>query len=329
MDDTLNQADQSQADQPQADQPQADQSRTNQRKCQSASAAKMRSSRFDLVTSFLTSVMILLGSGVGILFLIWALSTSHITTSEPLPVSRISFASLGIPDAEPEFEVPTQSETESLAEPTLQDTVSEISTIQLSGIAQSDSNDAATSLGDPRGTKQGNIGDGTDEIGNNQVPAFERWNLTFQAANAEAYARQLDALGIELAVFGGGKLSIDCLTSLSSNPRHYRIDEPKNEQRLYFSWLEQQSSQTLIAYEKQWLRAASIPTQNRHLIKFIPPQLESELADAELTYARQHGVRSVDAIAKTVFESRPSTNGFQLVVIHQRYRTQRDQQQRD
>ena len=188
---------------------------------------------------------------------------------------------------------------------------------------------AATPDGDPRGTEQNINGNGTDETGDKQVPKFERWNLTFQAANAESYARQLDALGIELAVFGGGESSIDCLTSLSNNPRHYRIDDPENEQRLYFSWLEQQSSRTLIAYEKQWLRAASIPTHNRHLIKFIPPRLESELAAAELEYARQHGVRSVDAIAKTIFESRPSASGFQLHVIHQRYRLQPDLRQRD
>ena len=123
MNDTLHQADQQQAD---------------QRKHQSASAANMRSSRFDLVTSFLTSMMIMLGSAVGIMFLMWVMSTSQVTLSEPSPISKISFATLGVPDAEPEFEPPTESEIESLAEPTLQDTITEISTIQVSGLIESD-----------------------------------------------------------------------------------------------------------------------------------------------------------------------------------------------
>ena len=288
-------------------------------------AEKMRSSRFDLVTSFLMSLMILLGGGVGVLLVIWAMGTSEATANKPAQVSRISFATAGTPEAEAEFDVPTPSEIESLAEPTLEDTILEVSTIQVSGVI-SDAvsqntapQDTGTKSGDPRGTNESGV-----EPVNHEIPRFDRWNLTFQATTAASYARQLDTLGIELAVFGGGVSGVDCLTDLSGEPRHYRIDDPRNETRLYFSWLAQQSSRALIGYERQWLHAASIPTRDRHLVKFISAQLESELAAAELEYAHQHGVNSADAIAKTVFESRPSVDGSQFHVIRQRYKLHRD-----
>ncbi len=62
---------------------------------------------------------------------------------------------------------------------------------------------------------------------------------------------------------------------------------------------------------------------NRSMMKFIPKELENELAVIELEYAKTKGHQSVTEIAKTVFENKPEGNGYKFEVISQRYRKNR------
>ena len=56
------------------------------------------------------------------------------------------------------------------------------------------------------------------------------------------------------------------------------------------------------------------------MLKFIPKDLENQLAVIELDYAKSKGHQSVTEIAKTVFENNPDGNGYKFEVISQRYR---------
>jgi hypothetical protein len=76
----------------------------------------------------------------------------------------------------------------------------------------------------------------------------------------------------------------------------------------------------LLQYDRQLLQKAGIQTNDRVLIKFIPKELEDRLAITELAYAKSKGIDTVKKIAKTVFESKPTTSGFEWVVVDQRYR---------
>lgn len=286
---------------------------------------RMRTTLFDQVTSLLMSLILLLGCGVAVLLVLWAFTAAaERAPHQPHPISRVSFSNHG--NTEIDFEVPTPAETQSLNAPTLAETIAMVSQVPVSDLVSHDTSLAATVQGDPLGTKESGDGVDGDHIdGENAIARFQRWQIIFRASSADDYARQLDDLGIELAVFGGGAAGIDCLTnlSLSPSPERYHIESPKHERRLYFSWIESDVSASLIAYEKQWFAAAGITTQNRHLIKFVPADLESQLAQSELEYAREHDISSVDQIAATVFESRPHAGGFQLHVIRQRYRKTR------
>lgn len=76
----------------------------------------------------------------------------------------------------------------------------------------------------------------------------------------------------------------------------------------------------LLQYDRQLLQRAGIDANGRVLIKFIPKELEDRLAITELAYAKEKGVDTVKKIAKTIFESKSNSNGFEWVVVEQRYR---------
>ena len=76
-------------------------------------------------------------------------------------------------------------------------------------------------------------------------------------------------------------------------------------------------------FDRQLLQQAGVQLPNRQMLKFIPTDLENELARLELDYARERGHQSVTEIAKTVFESKGSGDGYAFEVISQRYRKAR------
>ena len=107
---------------------------------------------------------------------------------------------------------------------------------------------------------------------------------------------------------------------LAGSPNQRLQVDTTSEKRLYFMW---NSPSPLMQYDRQLLQQAGVPLPNRQMLKFIPPPLENELAVLELEYARERGHQSVTEIAKTIFESKGSGDGYAFEVIDQRYRIPR------
>jgi hypothetical protein len=183
-----------------------------------------------------------------------------------------------------------------------------------------DTDSLATTTGTGRGDSRppGPLGEGDDII-----PRFERWQLKFATTGLRPYAAQLDYFNIELAALGGGIPTVDYVTNVSTTPqKRSGSSEEENERgRLYFI---PRQDNPLTKYDLQLLQQAGVPTPGRQTIKFVPKQLEEQLARTEMDYARGQGHDSVKEIAKTIFESQASADGrYQFVVIEQRYRIPR------
>ena len=276
----------------------------------------MRASAFDRVTSFLLSLILFLTSFVALLVVIWLMSPSSAEVQPPKPVQvRRSVYSLS-EDKENLFAEPAPEEVQNLAEPTLQETVQIVSTVLVS---------TKIHEGDHLQTQQMRSDERSEfpMDGEDIVPRHERWELVFKAANQKSYARQLDAMNIELGVFGGGQQGLDYVSRLSTKPTARHNPNPATEQRLYFSWAMAMREQPLARYERSLVSKAQIAWQGRHLVKFVPQELEMLLADAELEYAQNHGYHSITQIAKTVFLLQRASDpqgGMRFVVTRQRYR---------
>ncbi len=283
--------------------------------------AKLRISRFDIVTSFFMALILFIGTFVTILFIVWLTSRWSFPPRAIEPIIENPAGRGENPEGfERDFEPPGAEEVEELMEPTLAETIEAVtdavSTVAAS-LATTDSNAPASTQGSGAGDSRppGPAGEGEDII-----PRFERWQLNFSARNLKAYATQLDFYAIELGAIGGSVQGVDVANNLAGNPQKRRIVDTESEKRLYFMW---NSPGPLMEYDRQLLQQAGIPLPNRQMLKFIPPDLENQLAVIELDYAKQKGHQSVTEIAKTIFESKGSGNGYAFEVIDQRYRKPR------
>ena len=297
-----------------SDQEQAD-ARVHQR---AAEREKLRTSRFDLVTSFLMALILFMGTltlMVVIIFLTtrWSFPPRAIEPIIENPAGRGEN-----PEGfERDFEPPGAEEVEELMEPTLQDTIEAV-TDAVSSVAATlvttDTTATATTAGTGAGDSRppGPPGEGEDII-----PRFERWQLNFTARDIGLYAKQLDFYKIELGAIGGSIQGVDVANNLSGSPKKYRVVKTEDEKRLYFMW---NSPSPLMQFDRQLLGKAGIPLPNRQMLKFIPTQLENELAQIEKTYWESKGYTSVTQIAKTVFESKADGRGYKFEVTSQRYR---------
>lgn len=278
--------------------------------------------KVDTVASFLMALLIIVGGLVLVLFIYWV-TTTFTFERPPAGILTENIAGRGDHAAgfERDIDPPGSEEAEVLSEPTLEKSLEAVSDVASTVAASidsvsSDSDVSATGKngkGDSR--PPGPLGEG-DDI----VPRFERWELKFQAKGLKPYADQLDFFKIELACVGGNIASVDYASGFSGSPkkRSGTVEEENKKQRLFFMW---RTDGPLRQYDTQLLGQAGVRTQGRLIIKYIPKDLENTMALAEKAYWESKGKKSVKEIAKTIFESRPTSSGFEFVVIEQYYRT--------
>ena len=282
---------------------------------------KLRTSRFDSITSFFMALIIFIGTFVGMLVIIFILSRWTYSPPPIMPPIEEPAGRGENPEGfERDFEPPGAEEVEELMEPTLQDTLEAVtdavSTVA-GALATTDTASTATTSGTGAGDSRppGPPGEGEDII-----PRFERWQLNFSARDIRSYATQLDYFKIELGAIGGSIQGVDVASSLSTRIRKSRIEDTASEKRLYFMW---NSPSPLMEFDRQLLNTAGVQLANRQMLKFIPKELEDQLAVIELEYSTKKGHPSVTEIAKTVFESKSDGGNYVFEVVGQPYRKPR------
>ncbi|MEM8910965.1 MAG: hypothetical protein AAGC97_04290 [Planctomycetota bacterium] len=279
---------------------------------------KLSTSRFDVVTSFFMSLILFIGTFTLMLFIVW-LTLRVPDRVKPFPVIEENPAGRddNAEGFERDFEPPGAEEVEELMEPTLADTIEAV-TDAVSSVAASLDTMNTNATASTAGTGQGDSRPpGPEGEGEDIIPRSERWQLTFSAKGMKQYAQQLDFYKIELGAVGGSIQGVDYANNLSSSPKSRRVTNTDDEDRLYFMWT---TPSPLRRFDESLLTQAGVSYSGRVTMKFIPSNLENELAFIELEYAKSKGKNSVTLIAKTIFESKASGGGYKFEVIDQRYR---------
>ncbi|MFK8115392.1 MAG: hypothetical protein AB8B91_24560 [Rubripirellula sp.] len=286
----------------------------------------LRVSRFDEVTSFLAALILLIGSLVFVLGLLWVFAERDSDVELKSP-PRLTWSSPSPQGITPEFLLPGVEETTDIQEQSMQEVVlavtdaaSEVAGSRFFSLA-SQTNFSPSSGGPGDSRPPGPISDFA------VVSRAERWQLMFSASQIKAYAKQLDHFEIEIGLIGGAVVGVDYASDLSSAVPKLRRGASDAERRLYFLWTQ---PNPLREFDLQLLRRGrfasgslaghSATIGQRHMLKLIPSGLENELAKLELQYAAEHGVSSVERIAKTVFTSKSTSDGYQFFVTQQRYK---------
>lgn len=281
----------------------------------SVATRSLRTQKVDKVASLLMSLLIIIGLIVFLLFVVW-LTTNFTWGPGDIEIAAENVAGRGdhAEGFERDVEPPGSEEVEELSDPTLETTleaVTDMATSVAAAIEAIDTTAISTVQGAGKGDSRppGPLGEG-DAV----IPRYERWELKFQAKDVKGYAAQLDYYGIELGCIGRSRL-VDYASGFSATPQK-RSGKGSEEKRLYFMWRQEGP---LVAFDRQLLSQSGVATDGRQLLKFISKELEERLYKTEMTFAISKGHKSVKEIAKTVFESQPTSSGYDFVVITQRY----------
>ena len=163
------------------------------------------------------------------------------------------------------------------------------------------------------GRKSSKLGTGGPGLGfgpgDGGVSREQRWSIVFREGQSpEEYARQLDALGVELAVVAGPNQLV-YVSKFSSAQPIKRYGSGQKDNRLYFLWQGSGRKGSDLAL----LKKAGIEVGENVVLQFYPQGVEDRLARLERSYrGRQPG-----EIRVTRFQVVPAGNSYDFKVIAQ------------
>ncbi len=285
----------------------------------------------DRVTSFLMAVVLGALMVVGLMGVIYITNQAYASrVTAPVQVIEVSGGGGGSPEGTPgsteKIDVPgadpaalasnNEEEAGDFEEPAVQATPGAM----IDAAAEAGSNLAEVDLGPvmpsggpiASGKRASKLGIGGPGLGfgpgDGGVAREQRWSIIFPANQTpEEYARQLDALGVELAVVSGPDQLI-YLSNLSSSEPTQRYGSGQSDGRLYFLW----EGRGRKASDLALIRKAGVPL-GEVVLQFYPKAAEEQLAQLEVRYrGRQPG-----EIRVTRFGVVPRDDGYGFQVLSQ------------
>ncbi len=262
-------------------------------------APSLQPTRYDRAASLLISTLILTGSSVAVLVVLWLARPPE--TVRVLPQFGEGGTGHGTNSPDPgELDEPSRSELSQVA-------VTEPIT-ELSKLLSRDSIAAvsAIEIGGPVGDSRPPGPPAPPD----DVPRGERWEIRYEASSLRSYARQLDFFEIELGAVGEKPL-VDYVSHLSKDSPTTRSARGSDEKRLYLTW----RGGRLQAMDRALLENAGVDVEGRIQLQFYPRKVEDTLARLESEYAKDG---RIEKLRKTVFGVRPTNDGFEFYVVEQR-----------
>lgn len=137
------------------------------------------------------------------------------------------------------------------------------------------------------------------------IPASQRWQIHYSAADIQEYAAILDAFRVELGVMGGGKPTISYARNLAQGSPQTRLGNGKDERRLYFVFAggELREADRMLALQ------AGLAVDGRVVGQFFPDDIKQKL---EMLEKGAIGERPLASVRRTVFGIRKAMGGWEF-----------------
>ncbi len=289
-------------------------------------------SLYDRVSSFLMALVVGAMLVVGWLWLIYQTNQAYASrATAPLEIVEVFGGGGGSPDGTPGStekvdiagaDVAAQaSNNEEVAGAFEEPSVQQTPAAMLEAVAEAGQNLAEVDLGavmpsggavasGRRASKFGTGGPGLGlGPGDGGVPREQRWSIVYNPGQtADEYARQLDGLGVELAVISGAN-QLTYVSDFSQPTPKKRFGSGQGDDRLYFLWQGRGRKASDVAL----LSKAGIDVGDGVVIQFYPKKVENTLAQLE----RRFKGRQASEIRVTRFSVVPEGDGYGFVVLAQ------------
>ncbi len=257
----------------------------------------------DRVTSFLMAVVLGALMVVGLMGVIYVTNQAYASrVTSPLQVIEVYGGGGGSPEGTPgsteKVDVPgaeaapMASNNEEEAGDFEQPSVQETPAAMIDAAAEAGSSLAEVDLGPAMpsggpvasGKRASKLGSGGPGLGfgpgDGGVSRETRWSIIYPPDQTpEEYARQLDALHVELAVVSG-RDQLTYLSDLSTSEPKKRYGSGQSDGRLYFLW----EGRGRKASDMALIRKAGIPLGEGIILQFYPREVEEQLAQLEVRY---------------------------------------------
>jgi hypothetical protein len=288
--------------------------------------------KYDRVTSLLMAVVLGAILVVGWLALVYASSQAYASrVTAPMQIIEITGGGGGTPEGTPgsteKIDVAgadaqsMASNNEEVAGDFEEPAVQQAPAAMLEAVTEAGQNLAEIDLGavmpsgglvasGKRASKLGSGGPGLGSgPGDGGVSREQRWSIIYNTGQSpEEYARQLDALGVEMAVVSGPD-QLQYIRNFSKEQPDKRYGTGRGDGRLYFLWQGRGRKDSDIAL----LKKAGVPVGDGIVLQFYKKEIEERLAQLEVRYkGRQPG-----EIRVTRFSVVPKGSTYDFVVLAQ------------
>jgi hypothetical protein len=282
---------------------------------------RLRVSIYDRAWCWLLSLLLLIGSAVFILFMIWLSNHMHtVDIAREVDLTEVGDGDGGgdgRPSGGTQLESPDVSADQIEITDNTQDveeTITAVSESVVETVTQLDDpslqppkvkGDYGTGGGSGGGSGPGRgMGHGKGRPGKPQ-----RWTWQFDKGNTlDLYARQLDALKIELGVVMEGD-NVIYLSGFSAGIPKKREGKRAEEKRYFFVWQGGELKQA----DLEFFRRARVSTEGGRIFVFIPRDLEAKMIELE----KAHQNKTIAEIKKTTFKILPEGGSYTFKVVGQ------------
>ena len=289
-------------------------------------------SRYDQVSSLLMAAVVGAMLVVGWLTLIYATTRAYAArVTAPLEIVEVFGGGGGSPEGTPgsieEMNVPGAEAADLASNAELEDasafeepSVMEMPAAVLDAAAAAGERLAEMDVGAvmPRGgpvaggRRASRLGTGGPGLGfgpgDGGVKREERWSIVYPPGQTpDEYARQLDALEVELATIVGNQMVY--AANFSADVPRRRTGTGRGDDRLYFVW----QGGSRMGSDMALLKKAGIDVGEGAIFQFYPKRVEAALAQLEVRYKGRQPIE----VRKTRFVVVPEGGGFGFAVQSQ------------
>ena len=171
-----------------------------------------------------------------------------------------------------------------------------------------DLSDVAQVLDDPKLVEVRLDAESADD-GDDLIPPERRWRIDFSPGLTEGqYARQLDALGIELGVLtDDGKITY--VSGVGRADAKARTAARGEEKRIYWTW----NRGDLVKADKSLLANTGVASGDQVVLHFCTPETSKKLEALESQFKN----RKPNEIEHTLFSVKQTFRGYEVYVVEQ------------
>lgn len=269
-------------------------------------------SAYDVVNAFLVSSIVVIGTLVTVLFLIWlTMLMNKRQVIKPTVMIETSFGDEKPEGFEDDIYEPGVEEFPEVEVPQLADAIEALTEAVSSveaAIEARDGDAAEMGKGKGFGSREGGPGSGNFR----GVPEHKRWKIEYSSPDQQTYATQLSFFDIDIGVISKTNNDIVRLADPGNAPRAIQTDRNAEKKAFYFVHEKLQ----LRRWDEFLVKQNGVPfnRSDHFTVQFYPETTRGLLRQIEAQYLAEKGIQLVDVL-RTRFKVVPDGAGFTFRVV--------------